>query len=149
MRTALDATDRRILELLSEDGRYSASKIGRQVKLSPAAAKRRIDRLERLGVILGYRAILDHTKLGATIEAHVELRFEGTTQVDAIDNAFADIPEVVEAFTIAGDTDALLRVRVNDLDHLRRVIDRIRRSSHITSTKTLIVLGARTHASGT
>ena len=55
----------------------------------------------------------------------------------------------MEAFTIAGDTDALLRVRVNDLDHLRRVIDRIRRSSEITSTKTLIVLGARTHASRT
>jgi DNA-binding Lrp family transcriptional regulator len=148
MRTGLDAVDTRILELLTEDARRSASEIGRHVNLSPAAAKRRIDRLEELGVITGYRAIVDHAKLGATIEAFAELRFDGATQVDVIDNAFTDIPEVAEAFTIAGDPDALVRVRVNDLDHLKRVIDRIRRTGHITGTKTLIVLGARKHAGG-
>ena len=141
-RAALDAVDLRILELLLEDGRRSASEVGRTVSLSPAAAKRRIDKLERLGVIVGYRAVVDHARLGDTIEAFAELRFEGSTQVDDIDNAFADIPELVEAFTLAGDTDALLRLRVGDLDHLKRVIDRIRRTQGVTGTKTLIVLGA-------
>lgn len=142
LRAALDAVDLRILELLLEDGRRSASEVGRTVSLSPAAAKRRIDKLERLGVIVGYRAVVDHARLGDTIEAFAELRFEGSTQVDDIDNAFADIPELVEAFTLAGDTDALLRLRVGDLDHLKRVIDRIRRTQGVTGTKTLIVLGA-------
>ena len=141
-RTDLDAIDRRILELLVDDGRRSASELGRRVGLSPAAAKRRIDRLEQIGVIDGYRAVLDHARLGSQIEAFIELRFAGKTQVDDIDRAVSGLTEVVEAFTMAGDPDALVRVRATDLDHLKRVIDRIRRSGKVTGTKTLIVLGS-------
>jgi Lrp/AsnC family transcriptional regulator, leucine-responsive regulatory protein len=140
-RAALDDVDNRILELLLQDGRRSASEIGRTVGLSPAAAKRRIDRLEQLGVIAGYHATVDHTLLGSTIEAFIELRFAAATQVGDIDRAVADLPELVESFTIAGDPDALVRVRAADLDHLKRVIDHIRRSGRVTGTKTLIVLG--------
>ena len=114
-RASLDDTDRRIIKLLLEDGRRSASDIGRRVSLSPAAAKRRIDRLESLGIITGYRAIIDHAKLGSAIEAFAEVRFDGATQVDDIDRTFVDLPELVEAFTIAGDPDALVRLRVGDL----------------------------------
>ncbi len=141
-RPEVDDLDRSIVELLLDDGRRSASEIGRQVGLSPAAAKRRIDRLESLGVITGYTAVLDHTKLGSDVEAFTELRFTGTTQVADIAGTVADLPELVEAFTIAGDPDALVRLRVSDLDHLKRVIDRIRRSGKVTGTKTLIVLGS-------
>ena len=141
-RPEVDDLDRSIVDLLLDDGRRSASEIGRQVGLSPAAAKRRIDRLESLGVITGYTAVLDHTKLGSDVEAFTELRFTGTTQVADIDGTVADLPELVEAFTIAGDPDALVRLRVSDLDHLKRVIDRIRRSGNVTGTKTLIVLGS-------
>lgn len=142
-RPAVDDLDRGIVELLLDDGRRSASEIGRQVGLSPAAAKRRIDRLESLGIITGYTAVLDHTRLGSgEIEAFTELRFSGTTQVADIDGTVADLPELVEAFTIAGDPDALVRLRVTDLDHLKRVIDSIRRSGNVTGTKTLIVLGS-------
>ena len=142
MRAELDALDRRILELLFEDGRRSASEVGRLVQLSPAAASRRINRLERNGVIAGYRAILDHARLGDTIEAFCEITFDGRTRVDDLENAFAEIPEVAEVFTIAGDPDALVRVRVRDLAHLKKVIDSIRRTGRITGTKTLIVLGS-------
>lgn len=144
-RTDLDATDQRMIDLLVADARLSASEIGRRVGLSPAAAKRRIDRLEATGVITGYHAALDHGKLGGTIEAFVELRFAGTTQVDDIEGT-ADIPEVIEAYTTAGDPDALVRIRVHDVAHLKRVVDRIRRSGRVTGTKTLIVLGGRRDA---
>lgn len=133
--------DARIVELLSEDGRRSASEIGRRVGLSPAAAKRRVDRLEEIGIITGYKAVLDHARLGARIEAFVELRFEGATQVGEIASTYAGMPELVEAYTVAGDPDALVRLRVSDLDHLKQAIDRIRRSGKVTGTKTLIVLG--------
>lgn len=142
-RRALDTIDERILALLVEDARRSASDIGRRVSLSPAAAKRRIDRLEASGIITGYRAVLDHAQLGRQIEAFTELRFEGSTQVDDIVRTVADLPELVEAHTIAGDPDALVHLRVTDLDHLKRVIDGIRRSGRVTGTKTLIVLGTR------
>lgn len=146
-RADLDSIDERIVGQLVEDGRRSASEIGRAVGLSPAAAKRRIDRLERIGVIVGYKAIVDHGKLGDRIEAFTELRFAGTTQVDEIDRAVAGMPEVVEAFTTAGDPDALVRIRVRDLDHLKQTIDRIRRTGKVTGTKTLIALGGRARRS--
>lgn len=141
-REALDATDERILQLLEADGRLSASAIGREVGLSPAAAKRRIDRLEELRIVTGYRAVIDHAKLGWQIEAFVELRVDGSTHVDGITAAYADLPELVEGFTLAGDPDALIRLRVRDHAHLKEAIDRIRRSGGVTGTKTLIVLGA-------
>jgi DNA-binding Lrp family transcriptional regulator len=150
--TDLDSVDRRILELLVEDGRSSASEIGRSVSLSPAAAKRRIDRLEQAGYILGYTAVLDHAKLGTPLEAFTELRFAPGTQVDDIDLAVADLPELVESFTLAGDPDALVRLRIRDVNHLKHVIDRIRRSkrdsARIIGTKTLIVLGTNKGAAG-
>lgn len=148
-----DSIDERILELLIEDGRRSASEVGRLVGLSPAAAKRRIDRLEQAGYIRGYTAILDYRMLGGRIEAFSELRFAPGTQVDEIDAAVADLPELVESFTLAGDPDALIRVRVADVDHLKRVIDRVRSGrrggAKIVGTKTLIVLASRTGAAGT
>ena len=141
----LDATDRRILELLVEDARRSASEVGRLVGLSPPAAKRRIDRLEHDGLIRGYAAILDHGRMGQHIEAFIELRFAPATQVDEIDTAVVELPEVVESLTLAGDPDALARVRVRDLEHLKNVVDRIRRGRRggpkVIGTRTLIVLG--------
>jgi DNA-binding Lrp family transcriptional regulator len=140
-RNGIDVTDQKILDLLARDARQSASEIGRRVDLSPAAAKRRIDRLEEIGVITGYRASIDYSMLGAQIEAFVELRFAGSTQVDDIEDTVSGIPEVIEAFTTAGDPDALVRLRVQDLDDLKKAVDRIRRSGRVTGTKTLIVLG--------
>jgi Lrp/AsnC family leucine-responsive transcriptional regulator len=146
-RADLDALDRRILELLVANARRSASDIGRTIGLSPAAVKRRIDRLEERGFIRGYTTVLDHQLMGAHLEAFSELRFAPGTLVEEIDAAVADLPELVESFTLAGDPDALLRLRVDDVEHLKRVIDRVRRgqrgSAKIINTKTLIVLGSR------
>jgi len=148
----LDALDQRILELLVQDGRRSASEIGRLISLSPAAAKRRIDRLAETGYIHGYTAVLDHGKLGGHLEAFCELRFAPGTQVDDIDLAVAGLPELVESFTLAGDPDALVRLRVTDVDHLKTVINRIRRGrrggAKITGTKTLIVLASSKGTAG-
>lgn len=80
--------------------------------------------------------------MGASLEAFTELRFAGTAQVDDIDQAVAGLPEVVESFTISGDPDALVRLRVRGVEHLKLVIDRIRRTGIVTETKTMIVLGA-------
>jgi len=152
VREDLDRIDCQILDLLVADARRSASAIGRLVNLSPAAVKRRIDRLEQAGFIRGYTAVLDHAKIGSPLEAFTELRFAPGTQVADIDFAVADVPELVESFTLAGDPDALIRLRVSDVDHLKRVIDRVRRgnrgSAKITETKTLIVLGSTVGPSG-
>jgi Lrp/AsnC family transcriptional regulator, leucine-responsive regulatory protein len=139
-----DSTDHQIIDALTADARRSASQVGRLVGLSPPAAKRRIDRLEQIGLIRGYTAVLDHRMVGDQIEAFIELRFAPGTQVAEVDTAVTDLPEVVESFTLAGDPDALARVRVRDLEHLKTVVDRIRRGRPggptILSTRTVIVL---------
>jgi len=142
---ALDPTDDRIVDVLTEDARRSASEVGRLVGLSPPAAKRRIDRLEAIGLIRGYTVVLDHRLAGEQIEAFIELRFAPGTQVAEVDTAVSDLPEVVESFTLAGDPDALAHVRVRDLEHLKNVVDRIRRGRRggpkVLTTRTVIVLG--------
>jgi DNA-binding Lrp family transcriptional regulator len=145
MGTSLDATDRKILELLTDDARRSASEIGRLVGLSPPAAKRRIDRLETIGLIRGYTLKLGPRHLGDQIEAFIELRFAPGTQVAEVDNAVIDLPELLTSFTLAGEPDALVHVRVRDLEHLKGVVDRIRRGRRsgpkVMTTRTMIVLG--------
>ena len=140
----LDGTDIEILDLLAADARRTLIDIGRQVSLSAPAVKRRIDRLEELGVVLGYTTVLDHAKPGRPIEAFTELRFAGDAPVDEIARAADGVPEVQALFTTAGDPDALAWIRVRDVADLKRVIDLLRRSGRVIGTKTLMVLGTST-----
>jgi Lrp/AsnC family transcriptional regulator, leucine-responsive regulatory protein len=141
----LDITDRKILKVLTDDARCSASEVGRLVGMSPPAAKRRIDRLEKAGVIKGYTISVDRVQLGERIEAFIELTFAPGSQVAEVDNALIDLPELVASYTLAGEPDALAHVRVRELDDLKGVVDRIRRGRRggpkVTATRTVIVLG--------
>jgi DNA-binding Lrp family transcriptional regulator len=138
----LDSVDRRILDLLRENARRTLGDIGSRVGLSAPAVKRRLDRLEADRIITGYTVVVDHAKLGQSLEAFAELRFVGTAPVDAIESIAEDAPEIQALFTVAGDPDALAWIRVSDVHELKRVIDRIRRSGKVTGTKTLMVLGS-------
>lgn len=95
-------------------------------------------------MISGYTARIDHTKLGRPIEAFTELRFEGKTKVADIAGVARGLREVDSVYTIAGDPDALVHLRVRDVADLTRVIDQLRRSDTVVGTKTLIVLGTET-----
>jgi DNA-binding Lrp family transcriptional regulator len=142
-RGALDDIDEQILDLLRRDARRTVKDIADRVSLSPAPVRRRIERLERDGVIAGYTLVLNHSKVGLSIEAFTELRFEGNTNVEEILDAATRLPEVREAFTTTGDTDALVHLRVRDVAHLQEVVNKLRRSGKVTGTKTLIVLERR------
>lgn len=96
----IDETDREILELLREDARRTLGDIGARVTLSTAAVKRRIDRMQENGVIVGYTVQIDHAKLGWGIEAFTELRFTGTTKVGEIVRTTTRMPEAQAVFTI-------------------------------------------------
>ncbi|TNC26937.1 Lrp/AsnC family transcriptional regulator [Amycolatopsis alkalitolerans] len=140
MAEPLDATDHEILNLLREDGRRTLADIAGRVTLSTAAVKRRIDRLRETGVITGFTVQVDHAKLGWGIEAFTEIRFFGTTNVAEILQTTTRMPETQAVFTIAGDPDALVWLRVRDMAHLQKLVDEIRASHRVTSTKTLMVL---------
>lgn len=140
--TSLDSLDLEIVDLLAADARRSFPDIGMHVGLSAPAVKRRVDQLRARGVITGFTVVVDHAKLGRPLEAYTELRFAGDTQVDDIAKIARGLPEVRALFTLAGDPDALARIRVRNVEDLKRVIDQLRRSGRIVGTKTLMVLGS-------
>lgn len=138
--TALDDVDRQILELLREDARRTVRDIAARVQLSPTPVKRRIDRLERTGVIAGYTVRIDHSKMGPSIEAFTELRLTGDADAELALREIARLPGVRETYMTAGDPDALVRLRVDDVADLQRVVNQLRRSGAVVGTKTLMIL---------
>lgn len=141
----LDAVDRHILNLLRRDGRASVSDIARAVGLSAAPVSRRIERLERTGVIKDYTAVIDEQQ-GGTLDAYTEIRLAGPTDADELAELMKGLPEVEAFYTNAGDPDALVRIRADSVDHLQRAVNKMRRTSKITATKTLIVMHSWTRA---
>ncbi|HEY2220847.1 Lrp/AsnC family transcriptional regulator [Actinomycetospora sp.] len=137
----VDDLDRRLITLLQEDGRRTFADMAPRVGLSVAATKRRVDRLREVGVITGFTVQIDHARLGLGVEAFCEVRYAGTTPVETIVHTGSTVPEVHAVYTIAGDPDALVQVRVRDIAHLQDVIDRLRRAGAVVGTKTLMVLG--------
>jgi DNA-binding Lrp family transcriptional regulator len=142
----MDDLDTAIIAALRKNGRASLADIAGDVGLSAPAVKRRIDRLEKQGVITGYTVLVDDAKLGEALEAFVELGFAGDTRVAEIAGIARGVDEVRTVFTIAGDPDALVHVRARDMNHLTQVIDRLRRSTGVRATKTLMVLDTWTPA---
>jgi DNA-binding Lrp family transcriptional regulator len=141
----MDQVDRAIIECLTADGRATYAKVGDVVGLSVAATKRRIDRLVRDDVIRGFTTVVDRQVLGWNLEAHVELFTSGTVPFATMRGDVEAIPEVVEAFTVAGKADALLRVVAGDMVDLERVISRVRGLPYVQQTDTTLLLSRLLH----
>jgi DNA-binding Lrp family transcriptional regulator len=136
----MDDTDRMIVALLREDARRSFLDIGRHVHLSAPAVKRRVDRLERDGVLLGYTAVVDPEAFGWHAEAFVDIYCEGSMPGTAIKRAVEGESGVVSAHTVAGEASALLHVRARDTKDLESALERIRATDGVTRTVTEVVL---------
>ncbi len=136
----MNETDRKIVSLLREDARRSFQDIGRHVHLSAPAVKRRVDRLQREGVLLGYTAVVDPQAFGWETEAFVDLYCEGGMPGEAIKRAVGGEPGVVSAHTVAGEASALLHLRAADTADLEACLERIRATEGITRTVTEVVL---------
>jgi DNA-binding Lrp family transcriptional regulator len=136
----LDTIDRGIIALLRENAKRTFADIGTNVGLSSTAVKRRVDRLERDGVIVGYGARIDPQALGEGIEALVEVYCADRIAPADVGRSLAGMPEVVSAFTISGEPDALVRARVESIADLEKFVERLRRDPNVLRTRTLIVL---------
>ena len=136
----MDETDRIIVALLRENARRSYQDIGGRVHLSAPAVKRRVDRLEEDGVILGYTSVVDPPAFGWHAEAFVDLFCEGTMPGEAIKRAVEREPGVVSAHTVAGEASARLHVMARDTKDLEAVLERIRAAEGVSRTVTQVVL---------
>ena len=136
----MDDLDRQILALLVEDGRRTYDDIAGRVALSAPAVKRRVDRLRRDGVIEAFTAVVDHAALGARTEALVELFFAPGTLLDSVAEILGRHPEVVEAWSVTGEADAIARVRTADNADLERLIMELQRDGLVLRTSSQVVL---------
>lgn len=120
----IDGFDRRILSFLQEDAGLTNAALAERVGLSASQVSRRRIALEGAGYIRGYRAELDAALLGYEVEAftRVTLSDHGETTADDIARFFDGLAEVQAAYTLTGDADYLLHVRVRSLDHLARFV---------------------------
>jgi len=136
----MDDVDRKILALLGEDARRSYGDIGERVALSAPAVKRRVDRLRGSGALRGFTTVVDQAALGASTEALVELFYAPGTLLDEVAATLAGVPEVVEAWSVTGEADAIARVRTRDNADLERLIMDPQRDGHVVRTRSQVVM---------
>ena len=137
----LDAFDLALLRLLARDARMSQRRLAREVGMSPPAVSERIARLERSGIIRGYRVDVDRTALGFGLVVYVGVvAVQGDDQAQVV-RALGALPEVEDVHVVTGPKDLLVRLRVRDHEHLREVLfDRIWNLPGIARTETYISL---------
>ncbi|MEO8671469.1 MAG: Lrp/AsnC family transcriptional regulator [Tahibacter sp.] len=122
--SSLDRADRRILEVLQRDGRITNAQLAEQVSLSASACLRRLQRLEKDGVITGYAALVDAQLVGLGLQAFVRVhlaRHDSDSIAQFVERVGA-ADEVIACHALTGDMDYLLQVVVEDLDHFSRFL---------------------------
>ena len=114
----MDEIDCRILEVLQHQGRISILDLAEKVGLSPTPCARRVKRMEDLGVIEGYMAVLNPKALGIGLDVFVNVRLRSSTrkEIENFEQAIQGMPEVVECYLVTGGYDYLLHLRVADVD---------------------------------
>lgn len=145
LESELDQIDRRILEELSKNGRISVAELSRRVHLSKTPCQARIRNLEKQGVILGYRAVLNPDRLGLPHVAFVEVRLTDTRKaaLAAFNAAVRQMPEVEQAHMIASSFDYLLKVRTRDIAAYREVLgEKISALPYVAHTSTHVSMEA-------
>ncbi|KAK1183725.1 Lrp/AsnC family transcriptional regulator [Streptomyces sp. NBS 14/10] len=142
MAAAVDALDAKILRLLLEQPRTSVREYARVLGVARGTVQARLDRLERDGVITAYGPSVSPAALGHPVLAFVHIE---VTQghLDDVGDALAEVPEIIEAFSITGAGDLLTRVVARDNEHLEDVVQRLIQLPGVVRTRTEMALRER------
>jgi Lrp/AsnC family leucine-responsive transcriptional regulator len=139
----MDHADSRIVDLLQRNARTTQSELARAVGLSQPAVAERIRKLEERGVITGYAARVDATKLGIDVAAFIGVGIEHPKFFEGFTKKVKDLDEVLECHRVAGEDSYLLKVKTRNtrtLDHL--LVEVLRTIPGVTRTQTTIVLAS-------
>ncbi|MBC3957196.1 Lrp/AsnC family transcriptional regulator [Pseudomonas triticifolii] len=132
----LDKYDRMLLDALLQNGRASFAQLAKLVNLSAPAVAERVAKLEASGVITGYEAKVDLSKVGLPIQCMIELRMASHGNQQAYDELWK-IPELIQCYRVTGDPCVIMRAAVDSMPHLEDLINRI---AQFGFSKTSIVL---------
>lgn len=147
----LDATDRKMLRVLQQDGRITNADLAREVALSESASLRRLKALEAAGVVARYAAVLNERSVGLPISVFVTVTLASQAEgaLTAFETAVSAVPEVMECYLMTGGSDYLLRLVVRDVDDLERVhakeptrLPGVNRVSSSVAMRTVVKRGA-------
>ena len=136
----MDELDQAIVAALLVDGRRTLGSVGEEIGLSAPAVKRRVDKLVAQKVIVGFAAIVDQAVLGRSIEAFVELHTSGVVSIERMRAALGSIAEIVEASSVTGRADTIVRIAAADIARLETAVRRLRDIEGVNQTETNIVL---------
>ncbi len=143
--SGLDGFDWAILKVLESQGRIAVTDLARRIGLSKSPTQARLKRLERAGVITGYRAMIDPIRIGRDHVAFVEVKLSDTREaaLEAFNAGARQIAEVEECHMIAGAFDYLLKVRTSDMRAYRRVLgEQISALPHVAHSSTYVAMQA-------
>ena len=135
----MEATDRRIVDLLRKDGRLSYTDLGKILGLSTSAAHQRVRRLEERGVITGYTVRIDADQVGLPITAFISVTPVDPGAADDIPERLRELSEIEACYSVAGDENYILKIRCGTPAELEDLIGRIRAAAAV-STRTTVVL---------
>jgi Lrp/AsnC family leucine-responsive transcriptional regulator len=135
----VEEINRRIICLLSRDGRMSFTELARQTGLSVSAAQQRVRRLEDRGVISGYRALINLDDAGLPLTAFVSIKPFDPAAPDDAPQRLAHLPAIEACHSVAGEENYILKVRVASPAALEDLLQEIRAAAGV-STRTTIVL---------
>jgi DNA-binding Lrp family transcriptional regulator len=141
----VDSLDHRILDLLRLNARSGYGDIGDVIGLSASAVKRRVDRLVSSGVIRAFTIQVDPEIEGQATEAYVELFCRGTVAPAELKRILSAVPEVIDAGTVTGSADAIVRMRSRDIPSLELALERVRNAPNVDHTRSAIVLSKLIH----
>ena len=139
MTSVLDERDLAIVAALQEDARATYADVGARVGLSASAVHDRVRKLERRGVVRGYRAVVDPEAIGLFVTALIEASPLDPQQPDDLPERVRTFPEVEDCLSVAGDANYVLKVRTRTTGELEDLIRRLREQGGVT-TKTTIAL---------
>jgi Lrp/AsnC family leucine-responsive transcriptional regulator len=144
-KSEFDRFDRLILDILSTDGRISITELAGKIGLSKSPTQARLKKLEKTGVITGYRAQIDPIRMGRDHVAFVEVKLSDTREaaLKAFNEGVAAIPEVEECYMLAAHFDYLLKVRTQDMRDYRRVLgEKISSLPNVAQSSTHVAMQA-------
>ncbi|MGZ8612339.1 MAG: Lrp/AsnC family transcriptional regulator, partial [Actinomycetota bacterium] len=135
----MDDRDLEILAALQDDARATYADVGRRVGLAASSVHDRVRKLEQLGAIRGYRAVVDPESVGLFVTALVAVTPLDPTQPDDLPERVRDFPEVEDCYSVAGESNYVLKVRTRTTGALEELIRRLREKGEV-QTRTTIAL---------
>ena len=134
-----DERDLEIIAALQGDARATYADIGRRVGLAASSVHDRVRKLELSGAIRGYRAVVNPEALGLFVTALIAVTPLNPTQPDDLPERIADVPEVVDCLSVAGEANYILKVKTRTTGDLESLIQRLREKAEV-HTRTTVVL---------